>query len=206
MFWWSQDIAMTLQRGMRAAHSNLLETAPRENHLVLSLQGFPGGSVAKKLPAYAGDEGLVPGLGRSLVEEMATHSSTLAWKITWTEEPGRLQSMGSQGVGHDWASAHARTQSSPALSPPDTASHWTYPRGNQRTKELTDTHSQSPRHRREKQVGKGWTVDIKEKLKISSIYSKIKKYLLFVLYTKLPDKNTGDSLKFKFQTKKIRVF
>ena len=34
---------------------------------------------------------------------MATHSSTLAWKIPWTEEPGRLQSMGSQRVGHDWA-------------------------------------------------------------------------------------------------------
>ena len=33
---------------------------------------------------------------------MATHSSTLAWKIPWTEKPGRLQSMGSVGVGHDW--------------------------------------------------------------------------------------------------------
>ena len=32
---------------------------------------------------------------------MATHSSTLAWKIPWTEEPGRLQSMGSHRVGHD---------------------------------------------------------------------------------------------------------
>ena len=36
-----------------------------------------------------------------LEKEMATHSSTLAWKILWTEEPGRLQSMGSQRVGHD---------------------------------------------------------------------------------------------------------
>ena len=36
---------------------------------------------------------------------MAPHSSTLAWKIPWTEEPGRLQSMGSQRVGHDWASS-----------------------------------------------------------------------------------------------------
>ena len=34
---------------------------------------------------------------------MACHSSTLGWKIPWTEEPGRLQSMGSLGVGHDWA-------------------------------------------------------------------------------------------------------
>ena len=35
------------------------------------------------------------------IEEMATHSSTLAWKIPWMEEPGRLQFMGSQRVGHD---------------------------------------------------------------------------------------------------------
>ena len=37
----------------------------------------------------------------SLEKEMATYSSTLAWKIPWTEEPGRLQAMGSQRVGHD---------------------------------------------------------------------------------------------------------
>ena len=37
-----------------------------------------------------------------LQEEMATHSSILAWKILWTAEPGRLQSMGLQQVGHDW--------------------------------------------------------------------------------------------------------
>ena len=36
-----------------------------------------------------------------LEKEMATHSSTLAWKIPWTEKPGRLQSMGLQRVGHD---------------------------------------------------------------------------------------------------------
>ena len=36
---------------------------------------------------------------------MATHSSALAWKIPWTEEPGRLQSMGSRRVGHDWATS-----------------------------------------------------------------------------------------------------
>ena len=36
-----------------------------------------------------------------LEEEMATHSSILAWKIQWTEEPGRLQSLGSQSVGYD---------------------------------------------------------------------------------------------------------
>jgi len=36
---------------------------------------------------------------------MATHSSILAWRIPWTEEPGGLQSMGSQRVGHDWATS-----------------------------------------------------------------------------------------------------
>ena len=40
-----------------------------------------------------------------LEKEMATHSSTLAWKIPWTEDPGRLQSMGLQRVGHDWATS-----------------------------------------------------------------------------------------------------
>ena len=56
-----------------------------------------------KASAYnAGDPGLIPGSGRfPLEKEMATHSSTLAWKIPWTEEPGRLQSMGSQRVRHE---------------------------------------------------------------------------------------------------------
>ena len=47
----------------------------------------------------------VQSLGREdpLEEEMATHSSILAWEIPWTEEPGGLQSMGSQRVGHDLA-------------------------------------------------------------------------------------------------------
>ena len=41
----------------------------------------------------------------ALEKEMATHSSTLAWKIPWMEEPGRLQSMVSLRVGHDWATS-----------------------------------------------------------------------------------------------------
>ena len=49
----------------------------------------------------------VQSLGREdlLEKEMAPHSSTLAWGIPWTEEPGGLQSMGSQRVGHDWATS-----------------------------------------------------------------------------------------------------
>ena len=49
----------------------------------------------------ARDQGSIPEPGRSLEQEMATHSSTLAWKIPWTEETDRLQSMGFQRVGHD---------------------------------------------------------------------------------------------------------
>ena len=50
-------------------------------------------------------------LGREdpLEEHMATHSSFLAWRIPWTEEPGRLQSMGSQRFGHNWATKHTHT-------------------------------------------------------------------------------------------------
>ena len=58
----------------------------------------------KSLPAMR--ETQVWSLGREdTLEKMATHSSTLAWKIPWTEEPGRLQSMGSKRVGHDWATS-----------------------------------------------------------------------------------------------------
>ena len=66
--------------------------------------GFPGGSVVKNPPAKARDtERSIQSLGQEdpLEEEMATHSSIPSWKIPWTEEPGGLQSMGSQRVGHD---------------------------------------------------------------------------------------------------------
>ena len=49
----------------------------------------------------AGDLGWILGWEDTLEKEIATHSSTLAWKIPWMEEPGRLQSMGSQRVRHD---------------------------------------------------------------------------------------------------------
>ena len=53
----------------------------------------------------ARDLGSIPRSGRSLEKEMSTHSSTLAWKIPWAEEPGGLQSMGPQRVGHDWVTS-----------------------------------------------------------------------------------------------------
>ena len=63
--------------------------------------GFPGSSDDKESVCNAGDPGSIPASGRSPGEEMATHSSILACRIPWTEEPGWLQSMGSQRFGHN---------------------------------------------------------------------------------------------------------
>ena len=57
--------------------------------------------MVKNLPANAGDMGSIPGQKDPLEKEIATHSSILAWEIPWTEEPGGLQSIGSQRVGQD---------------------------------------------------------------------------------------------------------
>ena len=60
--------------------------------------------MVKNLPANVEDvknQGSIPGSGRSLEEGMETPSSILAWRIPWTEEPGKLQSMGLQKVRHD---------------------------------------------------------------------------------------------------------
>ena len=68
--------------------------------------GFPGSSVIKNLPAmWEMRETWVPSLGREepLGQEMAPHSSILAWEILWTEEPRGLQPMESQRVRHDLA-------------------------------------------------------------------------------------------------------
>ena len=66
--------------------------------------GFPCGSAIKKPPAMQeAQEIQIRSLGQEdpLEEGMTTHFSILAWRIPWTEEPGGLQSMGSQRVGHD---------------------------------------------------------------------------------------------------------
>ena len=65
---------------------------------------FPGGSVVRTLPAMKEPQEMqVRSLGRedALEEGTATHSSVLAWRIPWTEDPGGLQSIGSQRVGHN---------------------------------------------------------------------------------------------------------
>ena len=61
--------------------------------LKLKYIGFPGGSVVKNLPAMQETQVWSLGQDDSLEEEMATHSSILAWRIPWTEEPGQLQGL-----------------------------------------------------------------------------------------------------------------
>ena len=75
--------------------------------IVASERGFPGGASGKE-PAcqcrrHKG-HGFDPWVRKKgpLEEGTATHSSILAWRIPWTEEPGRLQSIGLQRIGHDW--------------------------------------------------------------------------------------------------------
>ena len=64
---------------------------------------FPGGSDSKASACNVGDLGSIPGLGRSPGEGNGNPLQYFAWKIPWTEEPGRLQSKESQRVRHDWA-------------------------------------------------------------------------------------------------------
>ena len=82
----------------------LLTSAPhcgRTAFLLTEPEGFSAGSDGKEA---AVQETWVQSLGREgpLEEDMATHSSVLAWRMPWTEEPGGLQSMGLQRVGHVW--------------------------------------------------------------------------------------------------------
>ena len=70
---------------------------------VLSIsQGMPGGPTIKNMPANAENKDSIPGSGRSPEKGKITHSIILAWEIPWTEETGRLQSMGSPRVGYNF--------------------------------------------------------------------------------------------------------
>ena len=69
---------------------------PSNLHFNKPSRCFPCSSVGKEFACNAGDLGSIPGLEHPLEKEMATHSSILAWRISWTKEPNRLQSMGLQ--------------------------------------------------------------------------------------------------------------
>ena len=74
----------------------------------MSTYGRPGGAEVKSLPAMQEmqETSSIPGSKDPLEGEMATHSSILAWKIPWTEEPGGIQSKGSQRVTQLCPSSH----------------------------------------------------------------------------------------------------
>ena len=78
--------------------------------LSLGLPRRLGGRDSACNAGHAGDLGSIPGQEVPVEEEMATYSSTLAWSIPWTEEPGELQSVGSQRVRPDLATEHRHTQ------------------------------------------------------------------------------------------------
>ena len=78
----------------------VLEKANSFNKL-MTLLGFSGGSDGEASVCSAGDLCSVPGSGDPLEKGMAAHCSIFAWRIPWTEETGRLQSMGSQRVRYD---------------------------------------------------------------------------------------------------------
>ena len=98
---------MTFSRSIHVAANGIISfffNIPTNIPFHICTTGFPSGSVVKNLPAMQEpQEAQVQSLGLEdpLEEGMATHSSILAWRIPWTEEPGGLQSTGSQRVGQD---------------------------------------------------------------------------------------------------------
>ena len=108
---WGQSKKMTCLRQPRlclSASSGQSLSPPQHDishsthYLVTALwqRGFPGGSYSRESTCNEGDPGSIPELGRSIEEGKATHSSNLAWKIPWTEEPGGLQT--ARGVLCPW--------------------------------------------------------------------------------------------------------
>ena len=73
------------------------------NKTICAQEGLPGASDGKESACNAGDRVWILGQEDPPEKEMATHSSILAWRIPWTEEPSGLKSVGSQRVRHDWA-------------------------------------------------------------------------------------------------------
>ena len=79
-------------------------TTPQARLLSFKINpGLPHWLSSKEFACNAGDPHLIPGSGNTLEKGMATHSSILAWRISWTEQPGGLQSMGSQRHRQNWS-------------------------------------------------------------------------------------------------------
>ena len=91
--WMKHKLESRLQGEISIVTSDMQMTPP--------LWGFPGSSDGKASAYSARGPGLIPGSEDPLEKEMATHSNILARRIPWTEEPGGLQSIGSQRFGHN---------------------------------------------------------------------------------------------------------
>ena len=91
-----------IREDLRQRIVNILETAQVQYSEMIcwKVQEVQQKKTVEKRPGH-----LLDVVGVTPEKAMAPHSSTLAWKIPWTEEPGRLQSMGSRRVGHDWATS-----------------------------------------------------------------------------------------------------
>ena len=99
MDWWDLLAVLGTLKSHLQHHSSKASVLWHSAFFIVQLShplGFPGGSEVKASACSAGDLSSISGSGRSLEKEMATHSSILAWRILWTEEPGGLQSTGSQ--------------------------------------------------------------------------------------------------------------
>ena len=95
------DIITTSE--LKTPQSRHLAMVRLETQTLHTVLAFPSDSVGKGSACNVGYTGSIPGSGRSPLETgMATHTSVLAWRIPWTEEPGGPQSMGSQRLGLDW--------------------------------------------------------------------------------------------------------
>ena len=90
---------------LRSPHTPLGNPPPTHTHEILlsynKNEGFPVAQTVKNLPAMPETQVQSLGWEDPLENESATHSSILDWRIPWTEEPGRLQSTGSQRATHD---------------------------------------------------------------------------------------------------------
>ena len=87
----------------RVGHDLATKPPPPPFTFLCSVMGFLDGSEVNNQPANARDVGLIPGLGKSPEEEKGSPISIVAWEILWTEQPGGLRYIGSQGVRLDLA-------------------------------------------------------------------------------------------------------